>query len=104
MKYKIEKTTNVDNYANVCRDWRIVFDSPYIENDLLVVHSGTDGVSIATRGCNNSFVRLDEEAVKSLIKELQNSIKFSSAAKADMAAYWDIKNEDYIGTMKKKFE
>lgn len=96
---EIKQEINVDHYANVCRDWRIEKywkDNPTIdEKELLVVHSGTDGVSIATKSSNNSFIHLDTDEVKKLIKELQNSIGFSKDAKATMIEYWDRKNGSY---------
>lgn len=107
---EIKQEVNVDHYANVCRDWRIEKsykkDPNDEEKDFLIVHSGTDGVSIATRASNNSFIHLETKEIESLIKELKNTISFSKDAKATMQEYWDRKNGAYgfLQNIKKKFE
>jgi hypothetical protein len=88
----IKESENTDKWHNVCRDWRIEKEHVPADPYLLVVHSGSDGVSVSTRSSNNGFVHLDEEEVLALIKELERSIKYSKAAKAHMADYWEERN------------
>lgn len=99
---KAKITTNVDHYANVCRSF--IFEKEY--NALLIVHSGTDGISISTKSSNNGFVRLETDEVKQLIAELEHAIGFSRQAQNDMADFWEAKNNAYgmIDRLRMKFK
>lgn len=110
---KITCETNVDHYCNVNRQWRI--DSLDKEGKklnytdpnftFLIVNSGTDGISIATKSSNNGFFHLTPTEVKKLILELKNSIPFSKEASFTMTSYWAAKNgcHSLLQSIKNKF-
>lgn len=82
--------TNTDQYMNISRNFRIDKGDKYPEH--VVLTSGSNGVSIATKSSNNGFVNLDTNEVAALIKELMGAIGFSKSALSVMRAYWDAKN------------
>ena len=101
---KIELSGGADHYCNICRCFSMkkVDDKtgePYHHNNVwfetVVIMSGSDGTSIATKSSNNSHVRLNTNDIKALIKELKHAIGFSGDAKRDSAAHWTAVNNEY---------
>ncbi len=96
-----EVTQNIDPYANICRMFVLKTG-----DDLLRVHSGTDGISLATKAWNNSHYSLDRADCEKLIQELIYAIEFSEQAKKDCAAIWAAKNNlsNRIGEIRKQYK
>jgi hypothetical protein len=86
---------NTDQYANVCREWMIEKKWNQDLSDHVIVHSGTDGISLRVQGTNNGYVHLDKDLAKQLARELLKSIKFSHLAKLDCSEIWAAKNNAY---------
>ena len=88
----ISSSENIDQYMNIVRDWRITKKFPS-EDILLIIHSGTDGISVATKSSNNGFVHLTMEEVNLFIAELYSAITFTTDSKVKARKYWDLHNE-----------
>lgn len=91
---KIEISGGADHYGNVCKTFSMVSSNDLWE-ERIVIMSGSDGISIATKSPNNSHVRLGAKDIVTLCLELLKSVDFSRKAKNDCAEIWAAKNNAY---------
>lgn len=90
--WKIEQRCSVDSYCNVSRYFRTYRgDSADKWCEHIVIHSGSSGIAIHTKG----QCWIPAEIVLAVAKELIEAVPFSADAKRDASAYWAAKNGSY---------
>ena len=88
--WTVKVKASTDHYGNHCREWRAERNE-----DRILIHSGTDGISIAVKGANNGFTRLDSRLVEALRIELGGVVPYSRRVAKLWRNFWRRKNEEY---------